>query len=170
MTRIGALLAAIVASTCLPGTASDRGFADELSERWVAAYNSGDIETLGAIYASDARLHNGHCPVVVGRTEIERYWDTDMGEHPPQTRLTVLDSLMVDDIAYVSGSYEVESTGPEGRTHPPVVGAYSQIWRREQGGWTVHRESWTNLSCVELKLRRDPDAANTQTAGPHTAI
>jgi len=82
------------------------------------------------------------------------------------TELRVDDAFEAVDLLYVSGSYAVEYTDKADEP-AQVGGTYLQIWRRDESGWTIFRETWTNLACAEIRVGPDEDetAAVAATAG-----
>lgn len=140
--------------------------AETLRARWAAAYNTGDIEALSAMYAADARLQQGYCPVVAGRDAIRAFWLGDMGDGSATTHLRVDDSFRATDVVYLSGTYAVEFTvAAEGQDaaeaqRSQIAGTYLQIWQHDEAaGWTILRETWTNLACAEIRVRPDGEGA-----------
>lgn len=155
----GLLLSSIAGVLFVSTTrANDQPLEVTLPGRWLAAYNSGDIEGLGAMYAADARLQQGYCPVVEGREAITKFWRGDMGDGTSTTRLEVVDTFMADDVIYLSGNYAVEF-GQADAPRKQFGGAYVQIWRREGASdWSIVRETWTNLACAQIHVGPDEDA------------
>ncbi len=132
-----------------------------LSARWTEAYNGGDAAALGAIYAPDARLVHGYCPPVDGRDAIEEYWRVDLGGGGLSTRLNIADTFSSGDVTYISGTYTVTQESEPGE----ISGRYTQIWRRdEHAGWTLYRESWLNLACLEIRGPRRPAVGASHSA------
>lgn len=148
------------------GAVADNGVEEGLRTRWLAAYNSGDAEALSEMYAADARLQQGYCPTVVGRDAIEQFWRDDIGDGTAKTHLEIEDTLSHDGMMYLRGSYAVETLG--GPTERRIGGTYTQIWRLESAGWTIHRETWTNLACAEVRV--EPPPADDTVSGTKTAI
>ena len=147
--RLCSWLPRVCAAPAAEGTVEET-----LRARWTDAYNSGDVKTLSAMYASDARIQHGYCPAVTGRDAIETFWSEDLSEGAPRTHLEIVDSFSLDEVIYLSGNYVVEV---EGSTEPHTGGTYTQIWRRDGASeWTIYRESWTNLACAKLTQRSKP--------------
>ena len=160
MSRTATAPGVILGLLCSFGATADDPIEKTLSARWTTAYNSGDAKALSAIYATDAQLHHGHCPPVMGRDEIEAFWRDDLGENTVQTHLEVVDSFAVDDLVYTRGLYAVEISGS---ADEPVGGTYTQIWRRQgRSEWVIYRESWNNLACVKITPRPETDADETR--------
>src|SRR5688572_28519035 len=95
-----ALTAVLVSTIC---SADDVAVEETLRARWTAAYNSGDVAALSAMYAADARLQQGYCPIVAGRDAIEAFWRDDLGEGAAKTYLEVEDALSLEGALYLSG-------------------------------------------------------------------
>ena len=154
---MGGLVGLLGASMCV---AADATVEETLQARWTAAYNSGDAASLGAMYATDARLQQGYCPVVAGREAIEEFWRGDLGDGTTKTYLELEDSLSLDGVLYVSGSYAVEIPATDSAAARRTGGTYSQIWgHEERTGWTIHRETWSNLACADIVVEPPPSAA-----------
>jgi ketosteroid isomerase-like protein len=127
-----------------------------LRARWTEAYNAGDVAALAALYAADARIQEGYCPAVVGREAIASYWHSDLGSGAT-THLGVDDTFSAGDLVYLSGKYSVEFE----QGGKSLVGTYLQIWRHSaEAGWTIHRETWTNLACAKIVI--DPRTQETE--------
>lgn len=171
MVRNALILGLVGGLLGVPCTANELPVAETLRARWADAYNSGDIEALSAMYAADARLQQGYCPVVAGRDAIKAFWLGDMGDGSATTHLRVDDAFRATDVVYVSGTYAVEFTVPaegqdaEGeRSH--MAGTYLQIWQHDgASGWTIRRETWTNLACAEIRVRPGEEGAATAAVG-----
>lgn len=138
--------------------ADDLRVEETLRARWADAYNRGDIDALGAMYAADARLQQGYCPVVTGRDAIKAFWLGDLGGGTATTHLRVEDTFRAEDLVYVSGTYAVEFTDAEAEAGE-MGGTYLQIWRRlGSEDWVIFRETWTNLACAKIHVEPESDA------------
>ena len=136
--------------------AAELSVEETLRTRWTTAYNAGDVAALAAMYAADARIQEGYCPAVVGREAIASYWRSDLGGGAT-THLAVDDTFSAGDLIYLSGKYTV-AVEQGGKT---VGGTYLQIWRHSgDAGWTIHRETWTNLACAKIVI--DPHTQETE--------
>lgn len=158
------ILAGVVFSFGTVGLGADNAVEESLRTQWIAAYNSGDAEALSDMYAADARLQQGYCPIVVGRDAIEDFWRDDIGDGTVKTDLKIEDTVRDDGMMYLRGSYAVEVVGaPAGRR---IGGVYTQVWRHDDAtGWTIHRETWTNLACAKISVEPSP----SEEAGPEAS-
>jgi ketosteroid isomerase-like protein len=125
---------------------------EQLIARWTAAYDTGDADTIGAVYAADARLRQGYCSDVAGRDAITEFWRSDLGDGGLTTRLDVADSFETSELIYLSGTYRVADAGA-GESY---AGSFTQIWRDDRGVWSVYREFWSNLACVDVEIAPSP--------------
>jgi ketosteroid isomerase-like protein len=110
--------------------------ADGLTSSWAAAYNSGDVKALVALYANEAALSTVQDGTVEGRDAIEAFWVRDFGAAKPSSMLTLTDVYLAGEMAHLEGDYKVTDSGriTEGR--------YIQLWMRDANGWRIHREMW----------------------------
>lgn len=146
--------AAVGLVTSSYAVAADQGIADRLSARWVNAYETGDSEVIGGIYAVDARVDHGYCAPITGRAAIRDFWHADMSTGELSTVLTVEDSFTDGDITYVSGVYDVLDAA--GNPRRVGGGRFTQIWRRldTDRDWSILRETWINFSCADIRIRK----------------
>ena len=154
------VLCALTGALIAMATSADEPSVEKaLQDRWTAAYNSGDVEALSAMYAADARLQQGYCPMVAGRDAIEAFWRDDLGEETTKTYLEVEDTLAFEDGLYLRGTYAVEIAATHEVEARRVGGTYSQIWRHDEAtGWTIHRETWANLACADIVVKPPANA------------
>lgn len=158
---------ALVGTVCFADAAAVEA---SLSARWTAAYNSGDIAALSAMYAVDARVQQGYCPTVTGRDAIEEFWRSDLGDGTTKTYLEIEDTLNADGLMYLGGRYAVKIAATSASAARRVGGTYTQVWRHEDStGWPIHRETWANLACAEVVVE-PPKTPEEEPAEPATTI
>jgi ketosteroid isomerase-like protein len=148
---------AIVMAACAPASPPQQGteVAAEMTAAWSKAFDSGDPAALAALYADDARtMPPGGAPLV-GRSQIESYWRSDIGEGAPKTKLTPTDAIAQGNVLHVQGAYEVEGApGIE-----LAKGQYQQLWTRANDGWRLQREMWR----IDPALQRSTEVAESLT-------
>jgi len=152
--RVGKIaLATVVAAgsvtaACSGGAALTDGTtaAQEVTARWTTAASSGNAGTVAALYTETARTMPPGGPAVSGRSDIESYWRTDLGDGSFKTTLTPTNAIVAGDILHVQGTYAVSGKGGA----PAGNGQYEQLWTRAGGQWQIHREMW----------RLDPEEAS----------
>ena len=156
-------LATVAAVGCQRSAPLQRGAAAaaEPTAAWTKAFNAGDVAALSALYADTARTLPPGGPAVVGRTDVESYWRSDLGEGGVTTTLTPVDTVAQGDLVSIEGTYEVKGGGDS----EPAGGQYHQLWAREGGQWRVQQEMWR----IDPTLHRQLDVAERLTSSWATA-
>jgi uncharacterized protein (TIGR02246 family) len=136
---ISALLAAFLAGCGggpdAPDSAS-RGAVEATVDRYVAASNEGDAETLTSLYADDAVLLPPDQEPILGREAIGEFWrqGTDTGLQVSTLRLEVDGS-----VAYLVGRYHLPPTDAE----EADSGQYVLCLKRQPDGvWKLTADIW----------------------------
>ncbi len=112
----------------------------DLADKWVTAYNAHDKKALGKVYTQDAQLYLHGSPRIVGRPDIEKYWERDFDEQNPLTLLTVTHSVDGYDMKLVHGNYQVVDRA-SGRQLG--FGRFAHIWlMQKDGSWALDRDLW----------------------------
>jgi ketosteroid isomerase-like protein len=148
----------IVAGGCNRGPSPQQGgeLAADVTAKWSKAFDAGDPAALAALYAEDAHsLPQGSTPVV-GRSNIESYWRTDIGEGGSTTKLTVTDAMVQGDILHVEGGYQVTGANSAELAN----GQFHQLWTRAGNDWLLLREMWR----LDPALVRSTDVAERLTS------
>ncbi len=78
----------------------DHSFARELATRWVAAWNSGDLERVFALYRDDFEMRSpliterGFSPdgVLRGKPAVRPYWSAGLATATPPVRFELIDA------------------------------------------------------------------------------
>jgi ketosteroid isomerase-like protein len=121
-----------------PSTEEATGLAGDVTARWAQSFDAGDASALAALYAEDARSFPPGGAPVAGRSDIEAYWRSDIGQGSPKTKLTVANASVDGDILHLDGTYVVSANG----NAELATGQYQQLWRRAGDGWQIVREMW----------------------------
>jgi uncharacterized protein (TIGR02246 family) len=98
----------LVANATNADTAADAGTA---IDRWAAAFNANDVDTLVGIYAADATLMGtSDAAVKQGRDAIRRYYSRlkRSGDQVSLGERKII--ALSDDIVYVTGDYEFSAS------------------------------------------------------------
>jgi uncharacterized protein (TIGR02246 family) len=111
---------------------------------WLAAYNTGDVETIVAMYADDAVLMAPGNPAAVGRDAIRELITTESAAaQAAGVTLTAVDNDTVGasgDIAWHSGSYTVnDATGMAVDS-----GNYLEVQQNIGGKWLIIRDIYNS--------------------------
>lgn len=119
-----------------PSLQRDPKMAEQMTSRWMTAYNAGDVPSLMALYDKDAELSTQPEGSVAGTAAIESFWKGDFGKGKPSTTLTLTDVYVAGELAHLEGEYSVLEKGIATR------GRYVQLWMRDGNNWRIHREMW----------------------------
>jgi ketosteroid isomerase-like protein len=152
-----AVVVAVILAGCGQGAPRQANeLAADVTARWSKAFDSGDPAALGALYADDAHSLPMAGIALAGRSEIESYWRTDIGEGGVTTTLTASDALAQGDLLHVEGTYQVKG----GNDVELAKGQYQQLWVRAGDSWQVQREMWR----TDPALQRSIEVAERLTA------
>jgi ketosteroid isomerase-like protein len=115
----------------------------EADERWVAAFNREDIETLLAIYAEDIVLMPPDGPDVHGRSAVGHWLREQFRAHAARQALWNAEVRAEGRWAWLHGAFELtrtsRATGGISRTR----GKHLVVWRLDaDGGWRACRDIW----------------------------
>ncbi len=111
---------------------------------WLAAYNSGDVETIVAMYADDAVVMAPGYPAASGRDAIRELIATDSAAAKAAgLTLAAVDNDTVGasgDLAWHSGSYTInDATGTAVDS-----GNYMEVQQNFDGKWLIIRDIWNS--------------------------
>jgi ketosteroid isomerase-like protein len=147
---------AVATAACGQSAQQGTEAAAEPTAAWTKAFNAGDPAAVAALYAENARsLPPGGMPVV-GRSNIESYWRSDIGEGGATTTLTPIDAIAQGDLLHVEGTYQVNGEGGG----ELAKGQYQQLWTRAGDQWQVQREMWR----IDPALHRETQVAEGLTS------
>lgn len=106
----------------------------QISNRWLAAYNSGNVKLLEQLYAKDAQYISGHVPGLVanGRENVISYFQAGikMGGHIDT--LTVLSISESCNLATVLCEYHANNAGQK------ASGRSLLLFRKGNDNWLVY--------------------------------
>ncbi len=145
MIKYLAVVAVMVVALPLRAEQAARG-SDEAAIRslyvsYDAAWNKGDVNALGAVWADDADHVDPDGRRVSGRAALEKdlasRFATDLrGTRSVQTVEAV--RLLKPDVAVVDAAYEVTGLqDAQGKPLPPLQGRYLDIWVKRGDTWQI---------------------------------
>jgi uncharacterized protein (TIGR02246 family) len=109
------------------------------NERFAAALNSGDMETIGQSYAEDARLFPPGADMMQGREAIRNYWKA-AAETITDAELTAIDvKPLSESYAREIGSFSLKTKGDSPQE---ITGKYIVIWRKVGDDWKMAEDIW----------------------------
>jgi len=111
----------------------------------VAAYNSGDIDTVVAKFAADASLMPPQSEAANGSEAIRKIW-TEGSASLREEGLTVVlgdnDATNASgDVGWLSGTYSYRNAS--GKDEPG--GYHMEVWENRDGKWLIVRMMWTEF-------------------------
>lgn len=153
-----ALLSLFVA--CQPQTAADTRAADEatlrnLDTEWSKAAGAKDVDKTISYYSDDALIMPSNSPVLQGKAAARAMWQGmfSMPGFGGGWKPTKVEVARSGDLAYVTGTYEINETDPNGKPKTDK-GKYLEVWKKQTDG------SW---KCVADMFNTDLPAAPAPT-------
>jgi len=106
---------------------------------WEAALNAGDIETVAALYESDARLLPPNAEMQIGADGVRALFGS-MIDAGLTGKLISMDTQVAGDIAYNVGTFTILAGDTVVDT-----GKYMETWHRgEDGQWRYSNDIWNS--------------------------
>ena len=144
----------VAIAACAPGevdVAAEEAAVRQVDRAIVAAGNAHDIEGLLDVFADDARMLPPNAPPVVGKNAIRELAGALVS--PDFQVRHDMDEVFVSrggDLAYVSYSYELTFTGPEG-TPVTEAGKDISIYKKDaDGSWKLAIDMWSSNEPAEI--------------------
>jgi ketosteroid isomerase-like protein len=100
----------------------------------------GDAAGVAALYSSDAQMLPPNEELVTGKAGILKYWQNSIAAGPATVTLTSMEAEGCGDTAWEVGKYT--ATGTDGKILDK--GKYITIWKRENGTWKLHRDTFNS--------------------------
>lgn len=148
---IAAFALAACATTPAPAQTAARGGhggvsaqLDALNTEFSAAYMRGDVEAILAAYSADALVQTPEGGVISTPEALRAMWAPISPARPGRThRLTsTYRQFLGQDEVLEAGLYEIGTLNAEGETRWRR-GCYTLVWRRIEGHWRIHYDTWT---------------------------
>ena len=119
--------------------AQDKVTIDKLNADFMAAFNKGDMATIGQMYTEDAYLLPSGGPLVKGRAAIQTFW-TNAAEGIGDFKLTTTDvKPLGGDAAREIGTFTLKTKGDKPQE---VAGKYVVVWEKTGGQWKLATDIW----------------------------
>jgi ketosteroid isomerase-like protein len=110
--------------------------------RFSADFAKGDATALASYYTATGEAFPPNGEIVRGREAIAKLWKGAMDAGMKAIKLTTLEVDTHGELAYEVGTYV--AMGNDGKTLDS--GKYVVVWKREGGGWKLHRDIWNTSS------------------------
>lgn len=107
-----------------------------------AAYMRGDVEAILAAYTPDALVQTPQGGVVSTPEALRAMWApvAQSGPRATHSLTSTFRQFLGEDEVLEAGSYVIGSRSGEGT---PIHGCYTLLWRRIEGRWLIHYDTWT---------------------------
>lgn len=141
-----------------------RATMEALGKKYDDAFNQRDAAALSSLYAMDAQIIAAEQDAIQGRSAIEKFWKTELAMTVGKQTSTVVEVEDHGDVAFETGKWVINL--PEGGLADR--GTYMLVWKRIDGHWRIHRETWNLDATVSasadarkalLRVREEYDKA-----------
>jgi len=139
-----AILPVSVPAPATIDAAAARQAIESANAKWLAAFRTGDSESLAGIYAPDASLFPPTNASLEGRDNIVEYFGAQRRAGMGDATLKTLDVVCVGDVAYEVGTYGFRFDGGQASV-PADAGRYFAIWKAQgDGTWRYQVGIWSS--------------------------
>jgi len=124
-----------------PDRAAEIQKIDELRNRFMAAYNSGDAAAAAALYTEDAVIMPANEPAAEGHQAVHESLQRELAQSPAKISITPQETEIAGDWAYERGQAVITTTPKGAKDAVDLSAKYLVILRRQpDGAWKVHRD------------------------------
>lgn len=114
-------------------------------ERWLAAFNSTDVDSLVGLYAGDAILMPEGEPIVAGSDAIRAWFEDSFARAVTRQTIHNDEIVVTGDWAYMRGRWTLTTMLRDGGEARRLKGKHLVIWQRQgDGSWKVARDIWNS--------------------------
>ncbi len=139
--RLGLVALVCLAVDAVAFAAEDVKAAIETQNKaWGAAVAKGDADAIAALYTETAKAYPPNGPVVAGRAAIRELFAGMLASGIRSVTLTASEVTGAGDSAQEVGTYVIRT--PDGQLADE--GKYIVLWKKEGGGWRLHRDIWNS--------------------------
>ena len=115
----------------------------EADERWIAAFNRGDVDAVVALYAPDVVVMPPGEPSLRGRETVRRWLSEFFDRHTARQSLVNDEIVVAGDWAWMRGHFSLLVAARDGTGELRRHGKHLVIWRRQDdGSWRAARDLW----------------------------
>ena len=129
----------VVTLACAPRGAQPSSELAAMDERWEAALNSGDMETLVAMYTGDARIMPPNAVLGQGHSAVRESFQ-GMMDAGLKGDLETVEAFVAGDLGYRLGTYALIAS--DGSTIDR--GKYIETWSKADGSWKISNDIWNS--------------------------
>lgn len=136
---LATLLLMFVTVACAPPAAQDSPELLANAEAWEQSLNSGDIDSIAALYAEDARLLPPNAEMAQGLDAVRAAFG-EMIDAGLTGSLDTTEAMVAGDLGYRVGTYSLQA--PDGSLVDR--GKYIEVWRKIGGDWKISADIWNS--------------------------
>jgi ketosteroid isomerase-like protein len=129
----------VVAVACAPPAAQESPEIAANAEAWEQNLNAGDLDSLVAMYAEDARLLPPNAEMAQGLDAVRAAFGS-MIDAGLTGSLQTTEAMVAGDIGYRIGTFSLQA--PDGSTVDR--GKYIETWRQVGGEWKISADIWNS--------------------------
>ncbi len=110
------------------------------NQQFMSAFNQGRASGVAGCYTEEAQILPANVGPIVGRENIQGFWQAvmDMGIKTARLETLELDIIGGETVIEV-GKYTLLGV----QEQVLDAGKYLVVWKIEQGQWKLHRDIWT---------------------------
>jgi uncharacterized protein (TIGR02246 family) len=108
------------------------------NKHFMDAFGRGDAAGLANLYTVGGQLLPPNGEVVAGRDAIGSFWKGAIASGLTGATLDTVEVENLGETAVEVGRYTLQAKGG----HVADAGKYVVVWKREGGGWKLHRDIW----------------------------
>ncbi|MDH3284755.1 MAG: DUF4440 domain-containing protein [Acidobacteriota bacterium] len=118
---------------------SHKDFADT-SEKWEAAYNSGDAAAIAALYTEGGLMMPPNAEAMQGRKAIETYLVDDIKAAPGRLEIETAEHGHSGNLGFARGTWAMHDADGN------VVdkGKWVEVRKKVNGKWMIHSDIWNS--------------------------
>ncbi|MGH6921160.1 MAG: YybH family protein [Geminicoccaceae bacterium] len=128
----------------LPAAADDvREAIEQVNAQFVEAFKAGDAATIASLYTDTAKLLPPDATEVAGHDAIQNLWQSWIDDGLKDLTLEAMEVESSGDLAYEIGQFSLQAPA-ENNAMATATGNYVVVWKREDGNWRLHVDTWND--------------------------
>jgi uncharacterized protein (TIGR02246 family) len=108
------------------------------NQAFMTAFGEGDSARMAALYTPDGQLAPSNSDVIEGTEAIAAFWQAVIDMGLKSATLETIELEEYGDTSVEQGRYQLG----DGQGNIADHGKYIVIWKRDGGGWKLHRDIW----------------------------
>lgn len=121
---------------------------EQINERWMAAFNSGDAAGVAALYTENARMMPPDDATYNGREGVQAVCQGAMDAGIKNCRLETVELDEYGDVAVEIGKATL-TIQPDGGDESTEIMKYVIVWKNDNGDWRLQLDIWNSAAPVQ---------------------